>query len=283
MPPEELTIDNLAGRWIPDIPNDTYHRSRALKFFLSSSNIKRGIRSMAHYMASIRNPEPDDTPAKNFGSAFHSIALGYPEEVVVSPVFKGTGSVAARAEFKQQNHDKYIITEAEKASIQRMCEELTHHKYARSIMESPTIQTELSGFFRDHVHGLPCKIRPDLIDHDLAVIADLKSTLNAEKQSFVREIYKGDRWYHVSGAWYRYGGQLIQGHDYEFVFIAVEKQEPYAVHTELMAGRGIELGWNWIEDVLPKFKWAFDNNKWRSYPQTLTGHDVPGYALNFKG
>ena len=263
--------------WYPDISNEDYHSGDEYGDFISSSNLKTFMRSPAHYRVS-KDEHKEPTPAMNFGSAFHSIALGFPDEVAIIPdINKRTK--AGKEEwllFQESNSDKYLIKTEEMTQINGMVESIKHHKFARKLLESKTAQNEVSGFFVDHGTDLPCKIRPDILDRDMAIISDLKSCVDASFDEFSKTVFNFG--YHYSAAWYRYGFQMIEGYDCAFVLIAVEKTPPYGVNTYPMEGRAIKIAQEKIGGVMGPLADCFKKDKWPCYPQVFTGPDVPGWV-----
>ena len=266
----------MDSAWHKDIPNEDYHHGD-YKDYISSTDLKNFIRSPAHYRC-YKDEKKESTPAMVFGSAFHSVALGFPDEVAIIPDINRRTKVGKEEwlDFQEENAGKYLIKQSEMKHIEGMQESITHHKHARKIMESPTAQFEISGFFEDFGTDLRCKIRPDILDLEAPVIADLKTCIDASYDTFSKTIFNYG--YHFQSTWYRYGGQMIEGHDFDFVFIAVEKTPPYGVNTFPMSGRAITLAEEKIGGVMGLFADCFKKNKWPCYPQTFNAPDVPGWV-----
>ena len=69
------------------------------------------------------------------------------------------------------------------------------------------------------------------------------------------------------------------GHDYaHFIFIAIEKEPPYAVALYRLKQEAIDLGQKEIALLLPLYKTCSEANSWPSYPQTVTDVGLPTYA-----
>ena len=71
---------------------------------------------------------------------------------------------------------------------------------------------------------------------------------------------------------------MIEGHDFEFVFIAVEKTPPYGINTFVISGRGIRVAEEKISRVMGDFSDCFQKNSWPCYKQYLHKPDVPGWV-----
>jgi hypothetical protein len=169
-----------------------------------------------------------------------------------------------------------MVSAAERQNLDGMAESISHHKYARRLVESKTAQFEVSGFFKDLGTDLPCKIRPDVLDKSLNVISDFKGMIDASWDEFSKKIFNYG--FHISAAWYRYGHQVIEGHDCDFVIIACEKEPPYGVNTFLMRGRSMKAAEEKIANVMGPLAECFNTGKWPSYDQILREPDVPGWV-----
>ena len=70
---------------------------------------------------------------------------------------------------------------------------------------------------------------------------------------------------------------MIEGFDFDFVFIAVEKTPPYGINTFPMSGRGIRVAEEKIFGVMGNFSDCFQKGVWPCYEQNLYPPDVPGW------
>ena len=264
---------DLKQGWSTDYDNEQYHHG-PLKYLISSSDLKNFARSPAHYREAKQNPEPS-TPAMTFGSAFHSIVMGFPDEVTVAPTINRR-TKAGKAEysaFLAASAGKYVVSQAEMNAIEGMCEAVSHHKFARSLSETP--HREITGIFADRGTDLWCKIRPDLIDLDRLIISDFKSCVDASEAKFTRTIF--DYKYNWSAAWYKHGAEMITDQRFAFVIIAVEKTPPYGVNCFNIAGRAIRVAIDHIFEMTGEISDCFRKNQWPSYPQYLIDPDMPGW------
>ena len=270
-------MDNLTPGWKPGTSNHDHHQG-LYKDCVGSSGIKRfADYSAAHYREDMLNPKAS-TPAMVLGSAFHSIALGFSDEVAVIPYDINRRSKAGKlqwAEFCDNNRDKYMVSQTDYQNIKNMTDALNHHPISKRLMQFQ--DREVTGIWHDVDNKLWCKIRPDLISNDQRIIVDLKSTNDASRDVFNRDIFKFG--YHVSAAWYKYGAEQITGNSYAFVIAAVEKQPPYGINCFNISGLAIKKAWQKIGECLGDLSDCVKDDKWPNYEPRLWEPDVPSYIL----
>ena len=269
----KVKTDDIQPGWFSDYSNNEYHNG-ILKTLVSSSDWKEFARSPAHYKASKEQPK-EPTSAMNFGSAFHSLCMEFDSEVVVMPEINRR-TKAGKAEymaFMTENEGKYVVSANEMKSLKAMVDAVYHHKFAKKLVETP--YRELTGIFQDVGTGLWCKIRPDYIDFDRLIISDLKTTIDAGKEAFSKQIF--NLYYHWSAAWYKHGARILHGENFSFLIIAVEKTPPYGVNTFFLDGRSIRVGWEVIFGLTGDFMDCIKEDKWPSYRQLLIRPDIPAW------
>jgi len=269
--------DKHTPGWKPGTSNEDHHRG-LYRDCIGSSGIKIfSDRSAAHFKEYADNPKPA-TPALTLGSAFHSLALGFPEEVAIIPADINRRTKVGKVEweaFQAASVGKYAVSQSDYNNMLNMVAALKNHRLAKNLMEFE--DRELTGIWNDVDNKLWCKIRPDLISHSNRMIVDLKTTLDASQDKMNRDIFKYS--YHVSAAWYKYGAKQITGHDYNFVIVAVEKEPPYGINCYRMAGMTITAGWRKISESLGDLADCFADDKWPNYKPMLLDPDVPAWEL----
>ena len=122
---------------------------------------------------------------------------------------------------------------------------------------------EMSYFWTDEETGLPCKVRPDSINHNLKIIVDYKTCDNAETQYFMRKAI--DLGYDLQASYYLDGVNANTGEDYIFVFIAHEKKPPYAVNILQADDTFIRSGREVYKAMLQTYKDCFESGNWYGY------------------
>lgn len=219
-----------------DMSNEAYHGGPGLS--------KSGLDLLAKspYLFRYR-PKIEPTKALLIGSAFHAATLEphtFPSLFAVAPeVNARTNAGKAELElFKQANAGKSILAMEDAEKVAAMAQAARNHPIAAALLACGVAETSI--FHRDEATGELLKCRPDWMVDDLLV--DLKSTEDASAAGFSRSCWNYR--YHVQAAYYLDIANAVMDRRFTaFVFIAVEKAQPYQVavyHADyemIMAGR----------------------------------------------
>jgi hypothetical protein len=136
--------------------------------------------------------------------------------------------------------------------------------------------------------GLRCKCRPDRVPAgNKGVILDLKTTRNADKFAFRRDV--AALGYAREGGMYLSGFAQATGANYQdliFSLIAVEKEEPYRVEVYTLSVDFIDYGFWEYKRLLQIEAKCRENNFWPNYkeagaveiekPSYLMTHEMEG-------
>lgn len=221
----ELTPSiGLGVGWHPEMAAEDYH---ALEL-PSSSLLSRVRQSPAHARAWL-DSEHEQTKAMRVGSAFHCDVLEpvlFDKLYVVQPEFSGTGSVAARAAWKEANASRTILTAEEYFCALGMGTAVRTHPTARKLLAAAT-HRELTGIFREQTTGELCKVRIDALVPSFNATIDLKSCADASPQGFRWQAVKYGM--HRQGAIYADACEALGEKAEHHIIIAVENKAPYAV------------------------------------------------------
>ena len=256
---------------------------------ISRSGLELFRRSPLHYWHEYLNPEREQRVAPDvitkaspleFGNAFHCYVLE-PEQ------FEKRYMVFEKAD----GRTKIGKTINEQAALARGARELIDVKafqeitnMSRSINLSSTAKGLIDGavyekslFWVDSDTGILCKVRPDIWHSNM--IGDLKSTRSAAPRDFQRDIH--------SYAYYVQAGMIsealwtLQGVNMmNFVYVAVEKEAPYATALYKLDENAVNQGREEFKRTLHEFKACIDSGVWPSYPDSVI--DLPPYAYTNK-
>lgn len=264
-----------------DLPAAEYHVKRLGE--ISSSGIKRLLRSPAHYKAWIEDAdEATDSPALAFGRAFHCALLEpdvYAASYAVEPDFgdcRFKENKAARDAWRSANAGKELISASDEARIRAMIASVQAHPLAgRAIRDG---QSEVTVRWTDADTGLPCKARADyFVDGKMRYVLDVKTCEDASPEVFAKAVHKYG--YHIQHAHYAEGFRAVGLPLANYLILAVEHKPPYAVavyHIDAAAEqRGFELRHRAIEAA----KRCTDTSIWPAYPTSITQLTLPSYAL----
>lgn len=216
---------NKKKKLFEEISNAEY-RSRE---GISSSDLKKMMKSMATYKWYKDNPEDSDSQALLFGRFYHKFILEndcWEDEFAVAPYCDKRTKAGKEAweQFCKENEGKDIVTQQDYETVVAMREAFMKTPFAPFLIKG---EHEKSFFWTDEKTGVPCKCRPDSIVKikEQYVCIDLKTTTNAETDAFMKQSYKLG--YDLQAEHYCQGLKHIYGEDFKFIFIAQEKTEPY--------------------------------------------------------
>ena len=147
-------------------------------------------------------------------------------------------------------------------------------------LTSGTPSIEQSAFWRDPKTGELCRVRPDIYNHDINVMADLKSTTDARAAKWLKNTVI-DHGLHVQAAlypagWQRAGGGAVDA----FLFIVVEKEAPFAAAVYELPPRVIDLGKRIVRRSLDIYHACKAANEWPSYDNGVVELDFPKWAMD---
>ena len=193
------------------------------------------------------NPPPP-TPSLVFGQILHKLVLqpeSFAEEFDVIP------EVDRRTKEGKQKYDEFIGNLGERTAI-TPDEFVKATEMSQAIMAEPLAKKLLSGgekekvfFWNDDLTGEQCKCRVDCINTSFSqpIIVDIKTTGDASSEGFMKSAINYG--YDFQSAMYTDGVKHNISQQPIFVFIAVEKEPPYAVNIfradEIFMRRGYDL------------------------------------------
>lgn len=146
--------------------------------------------------------------------------------------------------------------------LQAMRNSVMSNPYAKALLKG---EKEVSYFFTDESTGINLKCRPDCRTDFKAtsVIVDLKTCSNADTESFVRDCIKYG--YDMQAALYKKGVEQHEGKPHKFVFIAVEKEAPYACNVLEADDLFVQKGRADLEEALNILSRCLTTDNWYGY------------------
>jgi PDDEXK-like domain of unknown function (DUF3799) len=278
--------------WEDDLEINSYHSDKSA---ISSSGLKMLMsETPAHFRHKWMNPDAvdEEKEAFRFGALCH-VALLEPkkflERYVIEPVFEGptkdgrmsTQSAAAKQAKKEWyealDTDSIIVTNEDYERIMGITTTILENPLAKKLLKEGT--PERSGWFRDPVTNLKCRIRPDLMNIGLNVYVDFKTTRDASDFEFGKDSERFD--YPLQMAFYYDGITQISGKAPDgAVIIAAEKTAPYLCNVITIEPEHINLGRDRYQHAL----WILDNclksGKWPGYQSEAKPLNLPPWAYN---
>lgn len=227
-------------------------------------------RSPAHLKWRMDNP-PEATPALIFGQALHAAVLtpeDYGSQFAVMPNVdrrtKAGREAWDAAASEAQGRTQIAFDWAEQ--IAAMVQAVRGNPMAARLLDGPH---ETSYFWADTLTGEACKCRTDAetVVGDMHLIVDLKSCQDASTDAFMRDALSYG--YDVQEAMYTDGYKAVTGNDASFVFVAVEKNPPYAVNILQADTLFMQHGQDRYRHLLGLYHECRQRNQWPGY----TGFD----------
>ena len=247
----------------PGIDDDAYHGGPGIS--------KSGLwtiytKSPAHY----RFAPSRETAAFALGKAAH-VAILEPE-TFEARVMRGPdnrrGNNWKDAEAEATNSGRLLLTSGDYDTGLLMRDAVHADARISAIITGAGAQVEASGFWIDEETGVLCKCRPDLYRPDLGIMLDLKSTASAHPDDFARSVINYG--YHAQEAWYSDGyralGQPVDG----FVFLAVEKTDPFVCALYELPPSIVAEGQAIARKALARYAECAAADQWPGYSGEIT-------------
>ncbi len=254
-----------------DLSNREYQRHVGV----SKSGLDRIDQSPAHYRAWLTEPSKA-TPALVFGSAAHCSVLEsdeYLDRYVMAPPEIDRRTKEGKAAWSElESSGKTILSADDWQKIIDMNCSIADHPVANELLADGVAESSIFA----ELLGVNVKCRPDWI-HDNSVLVDLKTTENAGPNAFAKSV--ANFRYHVQAAFYtdicRESGIDVKA----FVFIAVEKNPPFAVSVYELDSDSIEVGRTLYQRNLETYRRCRETDHWPAYSTAIETLTLPRWAM----
>lgn len=266
------------------IDDTAYHRDFQ---GASSTALKKLLRSPAHYQAYLKAPDVD-SEARRFGRAVHALLLERPLFLEKFAVWAdGRRAGKKYDEFCALQAGKTILNESEynrameAALALRQCPDFPllgdwlDGAGASDPAESvPAARTEFSIFWQeavgegDEAGVVLCKARVDAHSPPpYHISVDVKTTDDVREEAFMHQFMRLD--YDLQAAHYCAGLRAFYGEEYQFLFAAVESQEPFATRIFELDKDVFSSGVKKRETALKRLVQCQHTGNWPSYPSGI--------------
>lgn len=262
----------------PGIYNDldpvAYHAAPAI----SKSALAQFRKSPAHYKAWIANP-PEQTPAMRLGTLAHMAVFEperYARSVAMAPLVdkRTKEGKSIWQQFQTQNEGRELVTIDEHQQLQAMAKSVREHTTVAPFFVD--LEPEVSIFVKCADTKLMLKARLDGWSKDRKVILDLKTTEDASPAAFARSVLTFT--YHIQAAHYSALADQASGVYPRFLFVAVEKSEPYAVAVYELDIAAMAAGSLERCRLIEQFASCQEFDTWPSYPSEIQSLSLPKWA-----
>lgn len=270
---------------VSEMTRDEYESVDAL----NQSTVKIAYdRSLLHARWELLHPSAS-SDAEVEGQALHTLILEpelFEKRFAPMPVNENGDRMNRRhkvgevawAEYDREHGTKHPIKPARIAEMRAIREAVMAHPLARKLIEGSVFK-EVCAFWEHPDYGFRCKGQIDLIS-DLdgwTVVCDLKSALDASPNGFRRAV--ANYGYMVQAHWYLEGLKTIADADRRFLFVAFEKDPPFAVCVhELAADLMLEAKFR-CDTIAQRWARALETGKFPGYGAGIQIVDAPKWAL----
>lgn len=246
---------------------------------LGSSDVKRLLRSPAHYRAASESAD-EPTDAQRLGTAVH-LAVLEPErfatDVLVSPKFdrRTKAGKKAAAEFELRAAGRLALAADEHDTARCVADAVRAHPAASYLLAEGAPEVSLQ--WRDEATGTPCKARIDWLRPDHGIV-DLKSARDASPLGFGRAIAQYG--YAVQLAHYTAGArQVLRVEPPLFAFIAVETAPPFAVGVYVLDDDACVAAAGRVAEAMARYRDCSASGVWPAYSELIQTVTLPKWAL----
>jgi hypothetical protein len=223
----------------------------------------------------------EDTPALSLGRAIHTAVLepeNFNKEFFCLPDLDRR-TIKGREEYNKlcaKNADKTVLKADEFNKALEIATAVRSNSSVIKLLEG--CEAEVSLDWVDHDTAIKCKARVDAYNEQLATIVDLKTTTDASSKGFPRKLFAYG--YHRQAAFYLNGLRSNGLQARHFVFVAVEKDPPFAVGIYRLTDDVIALADKENTHLLRKLKACQESGEWPSYTAGIEDISIPTYAID---
>ena len=241
---------------------------------VNNSTLVRASKTLAHVQA-----QKKETRVMSFGQAFHSYLLEnhlFKRDYAIIPYNLKLTKKAGKAWLKDHG-DKNIVKSDDAITMANMASSLYSGNYetARNLVEKS--EKEISVIWRHKKEGVLCKARFDLLSRKLGIIADVKTSTNANPDKWLRMMVNAGIQPFFQPFWYLEGCKSIPelSHIKTFLWVVIEADPPYGISIikatpvpdgkpSMVYASGLK-----IASILQKYIQAKNTNKWVGYPDKI--------------
>ncbi len=218
------------------------------------------------FMYEEQHPE-ELTPALIFGQMAHKLVLEpetFGDEFAVAPDCdrRTKEGKAAWDLFMEMNGEKMIVKSADYDKAVGMRNALMQNDMVMKLLSG---KHEIPLFWTDELTGEKCKVRLDCFTplSSGAVVIDYKTTSDASTESFIRSAINYG--YDFQAAMYTEAVRRVMDRDAVFIFIAQEKDPPYAVNVLAADQLLVQRGYDTFRELLGIYHDCKTSGNWYGY------------------
>ena len=255
------------------VPEAEYHADPAL----SQSQAKTLLDCPARYRYELDHPRKP-TPDMEFGTVVHALVLGQPLAHVEVDASDWRSKDAREAQATARASGLIPMLSRDVQRAQACAQSVREHPYVAAMLEAQGA-AEQSMWWVDPGTGVECRGRVDWLtidDQGTPVLMDLKTTAYVGGDGWGAHCAKFG--YHIQAANYLDGYRVLTGQEATFIFVAVERTEPYFVRTFYAPRDFIAAGQERMTDALEQYARYTRAGHWPAYSTTPEPVELPRWA-----
>jgi hypothetical protein len=235
-------------------------------------------RSPAHYRAALEQPRKR-IPHMIFGAAVHAAVLEpdkFPERYTQAPEIDKRTKLGREAHEAAAAGGRELLKIEELVAMNEMVNAISSHPYASILLNRDDGEAEVSIAWVDEETGVPCRARPDFLNHAHNVVVDLKTAQDASMGVFARAC--ANYTYHLQAAFYLDGMAAVKKPHDKFIFVDAEPEPPWAVACYELGAEDVRIGRVRYRHALAVYQQCLASNTWPSYPEEIRTLELPTWA-----
>ncbi len=233
---------------------------------ISKSSLFKLTESPEKFKYYLEHPQ-EPTPALVFGRTFHKLALQrdeFDDEFAVAPSLDRRTKAGKEeyANFLESSAGKTVISSDFFKQAEQMSQALYENELVAKLLKG---EKEKPFFWKDDITAEECKCRVDCITKvdSINVIVDLKTTLDASTDNFMREAIRYG--YDLQAAMYKEGVKQCTGLDCAFVFVSIEKDPPYCINIMQADDLFVKHGYDLFRELIGVYHDCKASGNWFGY------------------
>lgn len=261
-----------------DIPNEVYHGDRADRLCLSSSMVRRFLKtSPAQWYWERQHPRLTSTKYFDLGTLVHTLTLGTgPGFVVIDADSFRTDKAKEERDAAWKNHQTPVLP-AQYELAEDMRDALLRDEIVGTLLSDS--HNERSLYARDPVSGLMLRSRPDSMNDTTGrlILGDIKTTEDADPSEFSWSAYKFG--YAEQADFYRWLAILLgMDRDPAFLFFVVSTLPPHLVSVIELKASALAYGQRRNRRAIDRIAACHASDTWPDHSGEIHLVDLPRRA-----
>jgi exodeoxyribonuclease VIII len=218
-----------------------------------------------------------------FGTVVHLMTLE-PHRVRDAVAVMPGDAPDRRSKAGKEWHEDFAVHSAGKVVISAEAFDRATHA-AAMVVHSPAWRglikegghVETSLIWKDAQFGVLCKARPDYIAPDMTYVVDVKTAIDASRETFARALW--NLRYDIQARFYLNGIEATtDARPHSFAWCVVESEPPHGVAWYRISLRDLEVAQADIANGLDIYADCIAANEWPGYVDSIQDIRLPAWA-----